>query len=469
MDQILANFVEKLKNTHWVSGGNWEFDWYIDCFFCQAMSCGDNPIFLGYKQPILGDQFLSPRQSVEDKIIGRLRKYCHNLDNIKKLTDKQDKINSSARALISSLEQGGVFDFDQYQQTQLDLSLLMASTSVAFDKIIEEEIIKIAKVEKISVQQLIQYFLSKSSDSALNDSNQALVTILKKYGKEIEDSNYNYQLFSDQLKIKLKKHVNTYGWINTGERGGQPWLVRDFIKQLKDLKNKQTINTPPIDFSLNKENQNFIDIYIKMSRNDNLASDYQVKLDYLFQGYLRKKLGDLYDEKILENLTFQEILKLVKNPKDIQYFKNRKNNYLRLVYPKDNKVCCYYFDSSDKFDEICSMVQTKKAIGTTISGMVACMGRVEGTVKIIMSKNDLNKIERGDVLVALKTQPSYVSAMVLASAIVTDIGGITSHAAIIAREFSVPCIVGTGNATKLLRDGDKVQVDAESGFIKKIS
>ena len=66
------------------------------------------------------------------------------------------------------------------------------------------------------------------------------------------------------------------------------------------------------------------------------------------------------------------------------------------------------------------------------------------------------------------TDPRYVPAMKKAAAIVTDEGGITCHAAIVSRELKKPCIIGTKIATKVLKDGDEVEVDAEKGVVKKI-
>ena len=82
--------------------------------------------------------------------------------------------------------------------------------------------------------------------------------------------------------------------------------------------------------------------------------------------------------------------------------------------------------------------------------------------------SDLPKVQKGDILVASMTMPQYIPAMEKAAGFITDEGGITCHAAIIARELDVPCIVGTKNATKLLKDGDKVELDAIKGIIKKL-
>ena len=91
-----------------------------------------------------------------------------------------------------------------------------------------------------------------------------------------------------------------------------------------------------------------------------------------------------------------------------------------------------------------------------------------GKVIIVRGVKDLHKVQKGDVLVALTTHPDYVPVMRKSVAIVTDEGGITSHAAIVSREFGIPCIVGTKHATSVLADGDLVEVNAIDGWVKKL-
>ncbi len=73
----------------------------------------------------------------------------------------------------------------------------------------------------------------------------------------------------------------------------------------------------------------------------------------------------------------------------------------------------------------------------------------------------------GDVLVCKMTTPEYVPLMKRAAAIITDEGGILSHAAIIAREMKIPTVIGTKSATKVFKDGDEVEVDADVGIVRK--
>ena len=104
----------------------------------------------------------------------------------------------------------------------------------------------------------------------------------------------------------------------------------------------------------------------------------------------------------------------------------------------------------------------------TLRGLAANKGLVTGTVVLVKDRSELNKVKKGDILVTKLTTPDFVVAMERSGAIVTDIGGMGSHAAIIAREFGIPCIIGTEVATKVLKEDDYVEVDANNGFIRKI-
>jgi len=103
-----------------------------------------------------------------------------------------------------------------------------------------------------------------------------------------------------------------------------------------------------------------------------------------------------------------------------------------------------------------------------IKGQPACLGKATGKAKIIKNIREFSKIKQGDILITPMTTPDYVSVMKKVAAIVTDEGGVTCHAAIVSREFNIPCIVGTSNATKVFSDGDLIEVDANTGIAKLI-
>ena len=100
-----------------------------------------------------------------------------------------------------------------------------------------------------------------------------------------------------------------------------------------------------------------------------------------------------------------------------------------------------------------------------VRGLGASPGVASGEVKIILDIDELDKIEEGDVMVTTMTTPDMVPAMRRASGIVTDEGGVTCHASIISRELGIPCVVGTGDATKVLEENTGVTLDGKKGLV----
>ncbi len=109
-----------------------------------------------------------------------------------------------------------------------------------------------------------------------------------------------------------------------------------------------------------------------------------------------------------------------------------------------------------------------KIKASKLTGMPACAGKAQGIVKIVNIAKDLYKMQQGNILVSIATNPGLLSGMKKAAAIVTDEGGITCHAAIVSRELKKPCVIGTKIATKVLCDGQLVEVDANKGVVRII-
>ena len=105
-----------------------------------------------------------------------------------------------------------------------------------------------------------------------------------------------------------------------------------------------------------------------------------------------------------------------------------------------------------------------------LTGTIACQGLVRGRVKIIpLSDNPnyyLKQFKKNEILVSETTGPELMPAIKKAAAIITDEGGLMSHAALVSREFKTPCIVGTKSATKIFKNGDLVEIDANKGVVK---
>jgi phosphohistidine swiveling domain-containing protein len=104
-----------------------------------------------------------------------------------------------------------------------------------------------------------------------------------------------------------------------------------------------------------------------------------------------------------------------------------------------------------------------------LHGTCAYGGTVRGTCRIILDPHADATFDPGDILVTGQTRPEFLKFMKKASAIVTDTGGMLCHAAIASRELKIPCVVGTQTATRILKDGDTIEVDATSGIVRKVS
>lgn len=175
---------------------------------------------------------------------------------------------------------------------------------------------------------------------------------------------------------------------------------------------------------------------------------YEYLIEHL--GYTRKEVGNLTNKEVIEYFESGSIPPR-RSSRPAMYFKNGDPVLLDEV---QKKIFLAEFETKDKLEKI--------------SGSTAYKGVVTGKARIITSVDDLGKVQTGDILVSQFTRPEYLSAMHRAAAFVTNDGGITCHAAIVARELKKPCIIGTKVATKVLKDGDMVEVDANRGIVKII-
>ncbi|HJX45563.1 MAG TPA: phosphoenolpyruvate synthase [Patescibacteria group bacterium] len=143
-------------------------------------------------------------------------------------------------------------------------------------------------------------------------------------------------------------------------------------------------------------------------------------------------------------------------PQDIEWAKEK------------NKISIVQTRPVTTIQKITTKKKTKDFIDITapiLTGTSASPGIGTGPVKIIKDASEISKVHEGDVLVSVMTSPDFVPAMKKACAIVTDKGGLTSHAAIVSRELGVPCVVGTNDATKKLKESLIVSVDGSRGLV----
>ncbi len=127
----------------------------------------------------------------------------------------------------------------------------------------------------------------------------------------------------------------------------------------------------------------------------------------------------------------------------------------------------YDLDGPD--ENILKIVEGDLLDENVVKGQVAHRGKVTGVARVLNSAKEIDKVKQGDILITGMTTPDYVPAIEKAAAMVTDEGGLSCHAAIVAREMSTPCVIGTKDATRIFKDGDLIEVDAEKGIVKIIS
>ncbi len=294
-----------------------------------------------------------------------------------------------------------------------------------------------------------------------------------------------YRKQPQNIQRLLVQHAKQWGWLPFEYIGPTVWSAEDMFHRLQ----KEVHCRAEAERKIHEKTT--YDIFLQ-KRQRQIAATYRIKGDLLkfsnavrlvttmqdekkeictyAQYALHKVLFKSFSEKIgiqpVECIKFhhEELWQGLKDPQTLKKLLPKRLQAVCVVGTKDGM----YIYSSQKAKKIYNAFNPKLQRGN-LSGQIACRGKVAGVAKVLRSPLDIGKMNRGDILVARMTTPDYVVGMKKAAAIVTDEGGLTCHAAIVSRELHVPCIIGTKIATKVLKDGDLVEVDAEKGIVRKLS
>lgn len=201
-----------------------------------------------------------------------------------------------------------------------------------------------------------------------------------------------------------------------------------------------------------------------------------IKLIYAKDGTKQEKVSPKDQQKF--SLTDDEAVKLAKwcyevekhfskkhnrfQPMDIEWAKDGKTGELFIVQARPETV----ISGQDK--NILKEYKLQKTSKILVNGIAVGSKIGAGKVRVLRSAKNINTFKEGEVLVTEITDPDWEPIMKIASAIVTDKGGRTSHAAIVSRELGIPCVVGSNNATKVLKNGQGVTVDASRGQVGNV-
>lgn len=202
-------------------------------------------------------------------------------------------------------------------------------------------------------------------------------------------------------------------------------------------------------------------IYLRDKRKEFLTKTHFLMEKLLDEISRREKI----DKELLRWLPTEELISLVLCHKfELKKIKERiRYSAVLCIHGKDK---IFYKERAKKYFDLTRLNGNSLR---EIKGVCACSGKVKARAKIILTAKDGYLLKRGEILVTTMTTVDFTPIIKKAAGIITDEGGLTSHAAVISREFKIPCVVGTRIATKKINDGDLVEMDAGNGSIKKIN
>jgi phosphohistidine swiveling domain-containing protein len=192
------------------------------------------------------------------------------------------------------------------------------------------------------------------------------------------------------------------------------------------------------------------------------VSYYERVIEVIVRPLAMKKLNMTMEE--IDLLTLQEVYNNAKvdiNERKVQ----RENGALFIYKNHDGKEDLSWTKNTLK---VIKSIDGESQKAGVLKGNIAYKGKVRGRVRVVLDNSVRTDFKKGDILVAISTSPELMTLITKCGAIVTDEGGITCHAAIISREYKIPCIIGTKFATQEFKDGDLVEVDAYQGIVTKI-
>jgi phosphohistidine swiveling domain-containing protein len=288
-----------------------------------------------------------------------------------------------------------------------------------------------------------------------------------------------------KLFAALQRHVTDFGWLGYGTVG-PAWDMAYFVDILASLARQKANPTKLLqEISDNKRQiksrQEELDkalqldsahrrifkfarnlVFTKGTRKDSMFHSY-ASAENMFREIGRRRYLSLRQVRYLHPHEFKQVLLANNFPYAVLNERYKFGlNFSTGRYEDDINLTGA---EAKKFIESLNIIEEDITNVKMLVGDCASPGRVRGAVKIINEVKDMAKMNKGDILISTATTPDLVPAIKKAAAIVTDVGGITCHAAIISRELGIPCVVGTKIATKVLHDGDIIDVNASHGKV----
>lgn len=238
-------------------------------------------------------------------------------------------------------------------------------------------------------------------------------------------------------------------------------LDRESVSNKKSLINKLRLNKK--DKMLVKIIDDFGWFQDERKKYNMMADHY---LDLLLNEIGKRTKLSLMEVKFTIPYEIESILKGTFNKEEI----NKRMKNCLIVWEGDKNTYEIY-TGKEAIQKEKQLFFSKEGVHevTEIEGMTANTGRVRGYVHVTMSAKEAKNIKKGEILVTSMTSPDFIVGIKNAAAIVTNEGGVTCHAAILSREFGIPCVIGTKIATQILKNGDYAEVDGVHGVIRLLN
>ncbi len=247
------------------------------------------------------------------------------------------------------------------------------------------------------------------------------------------------------------------------------WLADEanFKKQFRELKNYSQTRQEKINELLKRKKlkENPLYFFQKLTywrEHRKKANLMGIHLLFGILGYLEKSTGIKLE--YLKFINFDEVESVLRGSITQEILKNRYENGMFATFNADG----YKIVTGKEAESLRNQLSEETGHGQDmiLTGQVASQGYARGLARVVLSQSDFGKFKEGEILVTSMTRPEYLPIMKLAAAFVTNEGGITCHAAIVAREMGKPCIIGTKNATQVIKDGDLIEVRANHGTVR---
>ncbi len=342
----------------------------------------------------------------------------------------------------------------------------------------------------VGISAVFDQLVSKGSQIKFGRSFKEIVSVLKNgqyyHGESPEDRVLVSKAF---LKRVNTGQIDLYVWYRSFEKTLKDYekllklpvskyrleTIKEFYEYYRKLINVAYVAMETLDVisTLQKTKRRMFKTWVTKARlrGEKIYKDGETIFIPKYLEWLSKNYFPKYPAKFLSVLFFRELLDFIEKRTPLPSLSElqKRRNFFYLSQFAPSRVVMASGNRAKKIIEKRGLFQDKQSKDIKkLKGQIAYRGKVTGRVSLIMRRKDIPKYKIGDIIVSPMTDPSYLSIMKQSPAFITDEGGVLCHAAIVARELKKPCIIGTKIATKVFKNGDLVEVDANKGTVRKI-